>query len=115
MFHSPNSPATSATVISASKEILADKDLWKKVFEGYKTAQKSDTNGFVFNGSYTSAMTAAMSDVWEKYRAELVTGTVDPDETMAQMKKEMEAIGLDRVLEEAQKQMDAYQLRLKEG
>ena len=105
-------PATTATVISASKEILADKDMWKKVFEGYEHAQKSDTNGFIYNNAFTTAMTAALNEVWEKYRPLLVTGTVDPDETMAEMKQEMEAIGLNTLLREAQKQMDAYQKQL---
>ena len=68
------------------------------------------------DGAYSSkAMTDALTAVWEKYRPLLVTGSADPDETMAAMKKEMEPIGLDRLMEEAQKQMDAYQARLAEG
>ena len=107
-------PAVSATVLSASKEILADKDQWTKVYAEYEHAKMSDTNGFIYNDSYTKAMTAAMTAVWDKNRALLETGTVDPDETMADIKKQMEAIGLDRVLEEAQKQMDTYQAKLSE-
>jgi len=108
-------PATSATVLSASKEILADKDVWEKVFKEYEHAQMSDTNGFIYNGSYTEAMTSAMNAVWDEHRAELETGTVDPDETMAEIKSQMEAIGLDKLIEGAQKQMDAYQERLAKG
>ena len=108
-------PATSATVLSASKEILADKDVWEKVYKEYENAQMSDTNGFIYNGSYTEAMTTAMNAIWEEHRAELETGTVDPDETMAEIKSEMEAIGLDKLIEGAQKQMDAYQERLANG
>lgn len=107
-------PATSATVVSASKEILADKDQWEKVYKEYEHAKMSDTNGFVFNGTYTKSMTDAMDAIWESHRAELETGTVDPDKTMKEMKKEMDAIGFDKVLEEAQKQMDAYQKSLAE-
>ena len=108
-------PATSATVISASKDVLADKDLWTKVFEEYKNAKQNDTNGFVYNNSYTKAMTAALDAVWESKRALLETGTVDPDETMADIREQMEAIGLGRVTEEAQKQLDTYLARLSEG
>lgn len=107
-------PAVSASVVSASEEILADKDQWEKVYAEYENAKMSDTNGFIYNGTYTEAMTSALNAVWEEYRAVLETGTVDPDETMAEMKEKMEAIGLDRVLEEAQKQMDAYQAKLAE-
>jgi putative aldouronate transport system substrate-binding protein len=108
-------PATTATVMSASKEILADKDMWKKVYDGYKTAQKSDTNGFIYNGTLTEAMTSALNEVWESYRPKLVTGTVDPDVAMAEIKEQMEAIGVNRLIEEAQKQFDTYLSRLSEG
>ena len=107
-------PAVSASVVSASKDILADKDQWQKVYAEYEHAKMSDTNGFIYNGAYTKAMTDAMNAVWDEYRVALETGTVDPDETMAEIKKQMEAIGLDRVQEEAQKQLDAYLKRLSE-
>lgn len=108
-------PAVTATVLSASKDILADKDQWKKVYDEYAHAKMSDTNGFIFNDNYTRSMTTAMNAIWDKYRALLETGSVDPDETMAEIKKQMEAVGLDRLIEEAQKQMDAYQAKLSKG
>ncbi len=106
-------PAVSASVVSASKEILADKDQWEKVYAGYKNAKQADTRGFSFEGSSVEPITAALSAVWAGSRAELVTGTVDPDETMAVIKKEMEAVGLDQVREEAQRQLDEYLKSLK--
>ena len=106
-------PAVSASVVSASREILADRDQWEKVYEEYAHAQQSDTRGFSFDGSSTEAITAALSAVWESYRSELVTGTVDPDETMTEIKKQMEAVGLDQVLSEAQRQLDEYLAGLK--
>lgn len=105
-------PATSATVVSASKDILADKDQWTKVYEEYEHAKMSDTQGFSFNGAYSEAMTNAMNALWEKNRAALETGTVDPDKTMAELKAQMEEIGLGRVREEAQKQLDSYLAKL---
>ena len=101
-------PAVSASVVSASREILADKDQWEKVYTGYENANQADTQGFSFDGKAVEAITAALSAVWENYRAELVTGTVDPDETMAEIAKLMEAAGLDKVQEEAQRQLDEY-------
>ena len=107
-------PAVSASVVSASEDLLADKDQWEKVYAGYENARMSDTNGFIFNNAYTESMTSAMDAIWEKNRSALETGTVDPDETMAAMKKEMTAIGLDKLIDEAQKQMDAYQKQISE-
>ena len=101
-------PAVSASVVSAGKEILADRDQWEKVYAGYENAKQADTQGFSFNGESVEAITAALSAVWENYRAELVTGTVDPDEAMAEVKKQMEAVGLNAVREEAQRQLDEY-------
>ncbi len=108
-------PATSATVVSASEDLLADRNLWARVFEEYEHAKQNDTKGFTYNNSYTKAMTAALDAVWESSRALLETGTADPDETMARIREQMKAIGLDRVTEEAQKQLDAYLARLSEG
>lgn len=101
-------PAVSASVVSASKEILADKDQWEKVYAGYGNAKQADTQGFSFDDESVEAVTAALNAVWESYRSELVTGTVDPDETMAEIKQQMEAVGLNEVLEEAQRQLDEY-------
>ena len=101
-------PAVSASVVSASEDILADKDQWEKVYKEYENAKQSDTRGFSYDGSKTEAMTAAMNAVWENYYSELVTGTVDPDEAMEEIRKQMEAIGLEEVRADAQEQLDNY-------
>lgn len=101
-------PAVSASVVSASEDILADKDQWEKVYKEYENAKQSDTRGFSYDGSKTEAMTAAMNAVWENYYSELVTGTVDPDEAMEEIRKQMEAIGLEEVRADAQEQLDTY-------
>ena len=37
-----------------------------------------------------------------------MTGTIDPDEAIAQIRQEMEDAGLNQVREEAQRQLDEY-------
>ena len=101
-------PAVSASVVSASREILADADQWQKVYAEYEHAKQSDTQGFSFDRTDCEAILAALSAIFENYRSELVTGTVDPDEAMAEIKKQMMAVGLEQVLSEAQSQLDAY-------
>ena len=101
-------PAVSATVLSGGENNLADPDEWKKVYEGYESANISDTKGFSFDPVNVEAEIAAMDAVWENYFAELITGTVDPDEAMKEMKKQMEDIGIDKVRKEAQTQLDEY-------
>lgn len=101
-------PAISASVVSASKDLLADKDQWEKVYEGYATARESDTRGFSFDATSTEAEVAAMDAIWSTYFSELVTGTVDPDVTMKEIADLMNAAGFEKVREEAQRQLDEY-------
>ena len=101
-------PAVSASVVSAGEDNLADPDQWTRVYEGYKDAKKSDTQGFSFDPTPVEAQIAALDAVWSTYSAELVTGTADTDELINTMRKQMEDIGLDDVRKEAQRQLDEY-------
>ena len=101
-------PAISASVVSAGKEVLADPDQWEKVYEGYKTAKQSDTNGFSFDGESTESERAAIYAIYDTYNSELVTGSVDPDEVMKEMSELMYTAGLQEVLDEAQRQLNEY-------
>ena len=106
-------PAISASVVSASENILADKDQWKNVYAGYENARVSDTRGFSFDAEPVEAYTAALYAVWQNYYSELVTGTIDPDQAMAEIQDQMQRIGLDQVLAEAQRQLDDYLDKMK--
>ena len=101
-------PAVSASVVSANAELLADADQWEKVYAEYKDARKSDTQGFSYDGENTEAIRAALYAIWDSYRAELVTGTADPDETMAHIAELMYTTGLQELLDDAQTQLDIY-------
>jgi ABC-type glycerol-3-phosphate transport system substrate-binding protein len=101
-------PAISASVVSANKETLADPLQWEKVYKGYEIAQISDTHGFSFDPTNVEAEIAALDAIWSSYNAELVTGTVDTDEAVKEIRSQMEAAGLDKVREEAQRQLDEY-------
>ncbi|WP_352398741.1 ABC transporter substrate-binding protein [[Clostridium] aminophilum] len=101
-------PAVSASVVSTDKENPADPKQWEKVYEGYKDARVSDTKGFSFDPTNVEAEIAALDAIWSSYSAELVTGTSDPDRAAAEMRELMEDAGLDKVREEAQRQLDEY-------
>lgn len=106
-------PAVSASVVSADKNNLADPKQWEKVYEGYKDARVSDTKGFSFDPTNVEAEIAALDAIWSNYSAELVTGTSDTDKVVKEMRQQMEAAGLDKVREEAQRQLDEYLEQLK--
>lgn len=101
-------PVVSASVVSADKTILADADQWEKVYEGYGNARQSDTQGFSYDGEKTEAVRAALYAIWDSHSSELVTGTADPDETMTEISELMYEVGLQEVLDDAQKQLDDY-------
>jgi Domain of unknown function (DUF3502). len=101
-------PAVSASILSGSETVLGDPNQWKLVYDGYKEATVSDTQGFAFNGESTADLRTALYAVYQNYMAELVTGTSNPDEAMKKMADEMYAIGLQQVIDEAQGQLDAY-------
>lgn len=101
-------PAISASVVSAGEDLLADPNQWEKVYEGYKNARVSDTKGFSFDPSPVEAEIAALDAIWNSYSAELVTGTSDTDEAIAQIRPQMEEAGLETVRAEAQRQLDEY-------
>ena len=101
-------PAVSASVVSASEDNLADPDQWEKVYEGYKTARLSDTQGFSFDPSPVEAEIAALDAIWSSYASELVTGTSDTDKTIEEMRTQMEKAGFEKVRQEAQQQLDSY-------
>lgn len=101
-------PAISASVVSAGEDNLADPDQWAKVYEGYKDARISDTQGFSFDPTPVEDKIAALDAVWSTYSAELVTGTADTDELIKTMREQMDEIGLEDVRKEAQRQLDEY-------
>jgi putative aldouronate transport system substrate-binding protein len=95
-------------VVSADENNLADPDQWKKVYEGYANATLSDTQGFSFDTDVMEAERSVLSALWNNHLSELVTGSADPDEVIAAVRQDMENAGLQRVQEEAQRQLDEY-------
>ncbi len=101
-------PVVSASVVSGSEEVLGDPNQWDMVYENYKKAVISETGSFVFNGESTADLRTALYAIYSNYNAELVTGTIDPDEAFAEISKQMYDIGLQQVIDEAQRQLDEY-------
>ena len=101
-------PAVSTSPASTSEDDPADPDMWEKVYKEYEHALISDTNGFSFDSSAVEAECTALNEYVNTYWSELITGTVDPDEKIAEMKEQMNKMGLEKVLEEIQRQLDEY-------
>lgn len=56
---------------------------------------------------WLTSLTACI-EIYNRYKAELLTGTLDPEEQVAAMMEEMRSNGFDEIVAEAQAQIDAY-------
>ncbi len=101
-------PVVSASVVSGSETVLGEPDQWEQVYENYKNAVISKTGSFSYDGEKTVDLRTALYAIYSNYNAELVTGTIDPDEAMATIAEQMYEIGLQQVIDDVQAQLDDY-------
>ncbi|GIP52721.1 MULTISPECIES: ABC transporter substrate-binding protein [Paenibacillus] len=64
--------------------------------------------GFNFDTSAVTNEIAAVQNVKEEFWSSLMTGTVDPNEYLAKANEKFKAAGLDKIIAEAQKQIDEW-------
>jgi putative aldouronate transport system substrate-binding protein len=64
--------------------------------------------GFSFDNEPVSTEVAACMNVWNEYMNGLLTGAADPGKVLPQALAKFTAAGLDRVISEKQKQLDAW-------
>ena len=81
---------------------------WDEIYEGYKDARVSTLGAFTFDTDPVSIDCAACSAVMGKYTNGMLTGTIDIDEKLPEIQKELEEAGIYNVMNEAQRQLDEY-------
>ena len=64
--------------------------------------------GFVFDTSSLSNELSSCMEIWQRYKSELLTGTMDPATGVPEMMEELRAAGFDELVAEAQAQIDAF-------
>lgn len=69
---------------------------------------RSKAFGFAFDITPVTDEYAACSNVMQKYYKPLLSGAVDVESTIEQANQELQAAGIDKVIAEKQKQLDAY-------
>jgi ABC-type sugar transport system, periplasmic component len=85
-----------------------DPDVYKEMDEFNKSAAKSKALGFSFDGNALKNEIAACNAVLDQYRRVLESGTVDVDKTLPEFLKKLEDAGINKIIEEKQKQLDAW-------
>lgn len=85
-----------------------DEQLWEKMKDFNDTAVKSKALGFTFDSSPVKTEYAAVSNVITQYRIALECGALDPDKVLPEFNSKLKDAGIDKIIAEKQKQLDAW-------
>jgi ABC-type sugar transport system, periplasmic component len=78
----------------------------QKDFDAKATAEPA--MGFNYNVDAVKTETAQVASVLEEYISSLSVGAVDPDKYLPEMLAKLKAAGADKIIEDKQKQLDAF-------
>jgi putative aldouronate transport system substrate-binding protein len=87
--------------------IAGEVDQWEEVKELNEQATGSVLLGFDLDPSNIQNELANCRAVWNKYKSELLTGARNPEELVETVTTELEAAGFNKIIEEAQNQINA--------
>jgi putative aldouronate transport system substrate-binding protein len=85
-----------------------DPDLWNKTKEFNEQTIKSKALGFAFNSEPVKNEITALNNVTLQFQKVLETGSVDPSEKLPDFIAKLKSAGIDKVIAEKQKQLDAW-------
>ena len=81
---------------------------WDEVKELNENAVPSVLLGFTFDTSNVEDQLSNCTEVWLRYKSEVLTGVRDPKEAVPEIKEELMNAGFQDVLDEAQSQIDEF-------
>lgn len=85
-----------------------DPDLWKQTEAWNKTGKFSKAMGFLYDNTNVKNEVSAVQNVYNQYRMSLECGLVDYNKVIPEMVDKMNAAGLQKIIDEKQKQLDAW-------
>ncbi|SEL59441.1 MULTISPECIES: ABC transporter substrate-binding protein [unclassified Butyrivibrio] len=85
-----------------------DPDLWTKLNEFNNSGEPSPAMGFIWDSSPVMNQVTACNNVVSSYRTALLWGAIDPEENLPKYIDELKAAGIDEIIAEKQKQLDAF-------
>lgn len=83
-------------------------NVWAEYTEYNESAELSPLYGFIFDNSSVKNEIVAVSNVEAKYQGVVEAGLNDPAETVAKFNEELEAAGIQNIVDEMQKQADEW-------
>ena len=85
-----------------------ESNVWNELSKFNASAKASPAKGFVFNNEEVLNEVTACNNVIEKYQNGLITGCLNPEEAIPKMTGELKVAGIDTIIAEKQKQLDAW-------
>jgi putative aldouronate transport system substrate-binding protein len=85
-----------------------DPQKWTKYKAFNDSSTKSPALGFVWDPSNVKNEVSAANNVQQEFEGSISTGTIDPDKYITQYIAKLKASGLDKIIAEKQKQLDAW-------
>ena len=83
-------------------------DKWSTYKEFNDQAVNAPSFGFDFNSEPVSTEIAGFRNILDEFGPSLFTGSVEPSEYLPELQKKLEATGLQKVIDEMQKQIDEW-------
>lgn len=83
-------------------------DIWGQIDNFNKKAIKSKALGFMFDATPVKTEYAAVSEVVSQYKLALENGAVDPDKVLPEFISKIKAAGINKIVEEKQRQLDKW-------
>lgn len=83
-------------------------DIWGQIDNFNKNAIKSKALGFMFDATPVKTEYAAVSEVVSQYKLALENGAVDPDKVLPDFISKLKTAGIDKIVEEKQRQLDKW-------
>lgn len=99
---------TQGTFFNVTTTVEDTSNQWEEVKQLNESAKPSVLIGFSFDTSKVQNEIANCRAVYDKYKKELLTGAKEPKAQVAAMRKELDAAGFQTIIDEAQKQIDAF-------
>jgi len=83
-------------------------DKMEQLADFNKNAKKPMDYGFKFDKTPVQMEIAAVSTVMSEYRKQVIMGSMDPEPIMKEYNEKLKIAGIDKIIEEAQKQYDEF-------
>ncbi|MBE5860299.1 MAG: DUF3502 domain-containing protein [Butyrivibrio sp.] len=99
---------TQGTFFTVSQNAADEFNQWDEVKELNENAVPSVLLGFTFDYSDVADQLANCTEIWSRYKSEVLTGVLDPETAVPEIKAELEAAGWDDVVAAAQAQVDEF-------